>query len=117
MSRAVPRGIGRDCPHPPPGRLQREPMLQLPHAAHDLGWEPALQASGRMWIPPVLGPLLDDPYAAVRCVAERSLKRLAPSLIPAGYDYTGSPDSRPPIQAQVFERWSQEMAADRDQHL
>ena len=85
--------------------------------AWHFGWEPALQASGRMWIPPVLGQLLDDPYAAVRFVAERSLKRLAPSLIPASYDYTGAPDSRPPIQAQVFERWSREMSANRDQNL
>jgi hypothetical protein len=85
--------------------------------AWHLGWEPALQASGSMWIPPVLGQLLDDPYAAVRCVAERSLKRLAPSLIPSGYDYTGSPDSRPPVQTQVFERWSREMFANRDPNL
>jgi predicted CXXCH cytochrome family protein len=85
--------------------------------AWHLGWEPALQSSGRMWIAPMLGQLLDDPYAAVRCVAERSLKRLAPSLIPADYDYTAAPDSRPPIQTQVFERWRREMSADRDQNL
>ena len=85
--------------------------------AWHLGWEPAMRASGRMWIPPVLGQLLDDPYAAVRCVAERSLKRLVPSLIPAGYDYTGPTDSRPPIHAQVFEKWSRELSADRDQNL
>jgi len=70
-----------------------------------------------MWIAPVLGQLLDDPYAAVRCVAERSLKRLAPGLIPADYDYTAAPDSRPPIQTQVFERWRREMSTDRDQSL
>jgi len=85
--------------------------------AWHLGWEPALQASGRMWIPPVLGQLLDDPYAAVRCVAEPSFKRLAPKLIPIGYDYTAAPDSRAPIQAQVFERWGREFSSDRDQSL
>src|SRR5439155_2654029 len=40
--------------------------------AWHLGWEPAWQAGGKSWIPPVLAQLLDDPYAAVRCVAERS---------------------------------------------
>lgn len=85
--------------------------------AWHMGWEPALQASGKTWVPPVLGHLLDDPYAAVRCVAERSFKRLAPRLIPDGYDYTAAPDSRAPIQARVLESWRREMSAERDQNL
>jgi len=85
--------------------------------AWHLGWEPALQASGGAWVPPILGQLLDDPYAAVRCVAERSLKRLAPRLVPTGYDYTRSADSRPAVRAQVFETWKGEMSANRDQKL
>ena len=74
--------------------------------AWHFGWEPAVQVSGASWIPPVLAQLLDDPYAAVRCVAERSLKQVAPSLIPADYDYTAPPDSRPSVQGLVLERWS-----------
>ena len=85
--------------------------------AWHLGWEPARQASGSAWIPPILGQLLDDPYAAVRCVAERSLKRLAPRLVPTGYDYTRSADSRPAVRTQVFETWRREMSANRDQKL
>jgi predicted CXXCH cytochrome family protein len=85
--------------------------------AWHLGWEPALQASGRAWIPPVLSQLLDDPYAAVRCVAERSFKRLEPKLIPAGYDYTAAPNSRAPIQTQVLERWGRETSAEAGQNL
>ncbi len=76
--------------------------------AWHLSWEPALQVSGRSWVPPVLAQLLDDPYAAVRCVAERSLKQIAPSLVTSDYDYTVAPDSRPPFRALVWERWRKE---------
>jgi predicted CXXCH cytochrome family protein len=79
--------------------------------AWHLSWEPALQVAGKSWVPPVLAGLLDDPYAAVRCVAERSLKQVAPGLLPAGYDFTVSPDSRPPVQAMVVEQWNKEVGA------
>ena len=79
--------------------------------AWHLGWEPALQVAGKSWIPPVLAQLLDDPYAAVRCVAERSLKQVAPGLLPAGFDFTMPPDARLPVQALVVERWTREMSA------
>ena len=85
--------------------------------AWHFSWEPALQVAGRSWVPPVLGQLLDDPYAAVRCVAERSLKQVAPGLLPAGYDYTVSPDSRPSPQASLLERWSRDMSTARDPTL
>ncbi|HYV27395.1 MAG TPA: cytochrome c3 family protein [Candidatus Eisenbacteria bacterium] len=78
--------------------------------AWHLGWEPAWQVSGQSWIPPVLAQLLDDPYAAVRCVAERSLKHISANLLPAGYDYTTAPDSRPSVQAVILDRWRQEIA-------
>ncbi|MBU6402474.1 MAG: hypothetical protein KGS61_19310, partial [Verrucomicrobia bacterium] len=81
--------------------------------AWHLGWDPAWQASGKAWIAPVLAQLLDDPYAAVRCVAERSLRRLAPALVPADYDYTLSPEQRPPVRDAVFARWLQDSRAAR----
>jgi len=86
-------------------------------AAWHFGWEPAVQVSGASWIPPVLAQLLEDPYAAVRCVAERSLKQVAPGLIPADYDYTAPPDSRPSVQGLVLEEWSRKMSTARDQSL
>lgn len=73
--------------------------------AWHFSWPPALQASGTNWIPPVLGQLLDDPYAAVRCVAERSL-RATSSLTPAGYDYTAEPKDRPAARTTVWEAWA-----------
>ncbi|HET6408369.1 MAG TPA: cytochrome c3 family protein, partial [Chthoniobacteraceae bacterium] len=44
--------------------------------AWHFGWPPAQQASGTNWVAPLLGQLLDDPYAAVRIVAERSARSL-----------------------------------------
>jgi predicted CXXCH cytochrome family protein len=78
-------------------------------AAWHAGWSPALEISQRDWVAPILGQLLDDPYAAVRIVAERALRKLAVNLVPAGYDYTQPPDSRPPVRGLVMEQWSREM--------
>lgn len=72
--------------------------------AWHLGWEPAMSASGRSWLPPVLGQLLDDPYAAVRCVAARSLKTL-PGFTLQDYDFTVAPTDRPEIQTALLENW------------
>ncbi len=58
--------------------------------AWHFGWEPALAVSGREWTLPVLGELMDDPYAAVRCVAERSLRGQQTKSMP-GYDFTLEP--------------------------
>lgn len=72
--------------------------------AWHLGWSPARAASGSDWIAPYLGQLMDDPYAAVRCVAERSL-RGTPDLVPKGYDYVLSPGQRPPALEAVLDQW------------
>ena len=82
--------------------------------AWHLGWEPAWQAGGKSWIPPVLAQLLDDPYAAVRCVAERSSRKVSPSLVPVGYDYTTAPESRPPVHSAMVELWTKGMATAHD---
>ena len=77
-------------------------------AAWHFGWEPARKASGAStapsWLEPVLGQLLDDPYAAVRCLAERSLRK-AGLPVPAGYDYTVAPETRPSARGTVWKRW------------
>jgi hypothetical protein len=51
-----------------------------------MGHEDAQRASGVDWTPAYLIPLLDDPYAAVRYVAFRSLKRY-PGFGDFEYDY------------------------------
>jgi hypothetical protein len=42
--------------------------------AWHLGWAPAREVSGDDWMVPFLAETLNDPYAAVRCVAGRSLQ-------------------------------------------
>lgn len=73
------------------------------------GWEPALRASGVAkgagWTEPILGMLLDDPYAAIRCLADRSLRQSGVS-VPAGYDYTVAVESRLPARDAIWTRWN-----------
>ena len=49
--------------------------MQRATAAWHFGWEPAMQASGKNFQAPLLARSLDDPYAAVRYLAERSLRK------------------------------------------
>jgi len=72
--------------------------------AWHLGWKPARDTSGTDWMTPLLGALLDDPYAAVRCLAERSL-RTSPGLMPTDYDFVAEPDSRISAAEDVWRRW------------
>ena len=44
--------------------------------AWSYGWDDARQASGTEWMAPYLAQLLEDPYAAVRLIAQRSLRTL-----------------------------------------
>ena len=57
------------------------------------GWGPAHEASGREWLAPFLAPLLDDPYAAVRYIAGRSLRRL-PGYGDFEYDFLADAEGR-----------------------
>jgi predicted CXXCH cytochrome family protein len=74
--------------------------------AWHLSWPPALQSSTTNWIPPVLAQLLDDPYAAVRCVAERSLRAVS-NLTPSNYDFVLDPRSRSPVRDSVWASWQE----------
>lgn len=79
--------------------------------AWHLAWPPALHASGKSWIPPLLGRLLDDPYAAVRCIAERSLTTFG-DILPDEYDYTVSPPVvSAPLQEQLLQNWKRQITA------
>jgi predicted CXXCH cytochrome family protein len=73
-------------------------------AAWHFSWAPALQISQTNWVAPILGQLLDDPYAAVRCLAERSLKQIS-DLAPAAYDYTINPKTRETAAEKVWNNW------------
>jgi predicted CXXCH cytochrome family protein len=76
-------------------------------AAWHLGWQPALEISHTNWIAPILGQLIDDPYAAVRLVAERSLRKHT-ALLGSDYDYTIDPRQRPPERERVCAAWARQ---------
>jgi hypothetical protein len=62
------------------------------------------QAAGRHWIAPYLGVLLDDPYDAVRFIAERSLRTLPGydrELARLQYDFVRAPGTRPPVAEEI----------------
>jgi formate-dependent nitrite reductase cytochrome c552 subunit len=72
--------------------------------AWSMGWQPAQHASGTSWMPPSLSLLMNDPYAAVRFIAYRSLRSL-PGFAEFNYDFTGPPDQRPVEGMRVMDVW------------
>jgi len=70
-----------------------------------MGWPAAKEASGQDWMAPYLAQLLQDPYAVVRYIAHRSLKRL-PGYGQFEYDYVGPEEERQQRQRQAFEIWN-----------
>ncbi len=85
-------------------RLLRGDAAQRAVYAWHLGWEPALQASGRQWVPGVLAQALDDPYSAVRAIAGESLRRHE-GYADLDYDYTAPAEARQEVMRRVVERW------------
>ena len=73
--------------------------------AWSLGWGDAQAASGSEWMAPYLAQLLDDPYDAVRYIADRSLRSL-PAFGDLEYDFMGAPADRTRAAARALDRWS-----------
>lgn len=71
--------------------------------ANQMGWAPAQAASGLAWQAPLLVAALDDPYAAVRFVAARSLATL-PGFEDFRYDFSAERERRLEQQQQARER-------------
>ena len=81
--------------------------------AWHFSWQPALEASGSAWQVPLLAPLLDDPYDAVRFIAGRSMQKLLGGAAFA-YDFLHPPARRQAAAARTVEAWrpgSQELPA------
>lgn len=68
--------------------------------AWQLGWDAARPLSTPRWQAQLLTELLDDPYAAVRFVAQRSLRGL-PGLTGLQYDFLSAPAERRAAQARA----------------
>jgi hypothetical protein len=72
-----------------------------------LGWRSAQAAYRSNVNPALLGVLMDDPYDAVRYIAERSAQSLGVDTQRLGYDFVPRPPERPSIAARVTEVLSQ----------
>jgi predicted CXXCH cytochrome family protein len=73
-------------------------------AAFSLGWKPALAASDRNWQAPLLAAVLEDPYAAVRFIAHRSLMQL-PGFEKFAYDFESDSEQLRESRAKALELW------------
>ena len=72
--------------------------------AWSMGWDDARNASGTDWIAPYLVQLLDDPYDAVRFIAERSLRAM-PGFEHLDYDFLDTQPGRTRARDQALETW------------
>ena len=82
--------------------------------AWHLGWSPAQNVSGTNWITPLLGQLLDDPYAAVRLVAERSSQSFG--LLLEKYDFTLQPSLRSSMRERLWNVWLESVEKNPAEH-
>ncbi|HWB09341.1 MAG TPA: cytochrome c3 family protein [Pirellulales bacterium] len=82
--------------------LLRGDAVQRALAAYSFGRPEARRTSGEGWQAPLLAVLLDDPYAAVRMVAYRSLRRLGYDV---DYDFVAPLHDRARARRLVTERW------------
>src|SRR5205085_4534618 len=66
------------------------------------GWPDAIAASPRAPLPAILGQLMEDPYDAVRYIAERSVR--SSSTVDTGdmnYDFTAAPSAAANVASEV----------------
>lgn len=97
-------GVGTRGPSAAIDWLLRGDAAQRAIAVWHLGWEPAWQASGAWWPAPFVAELLDDPYAAVRFMAGRSIEKLGFE----GFDYVAPATSRQRFAADALGRWRED---------
>jgi hypothetical protein len=72
--------------------------------AWHMGWKPAQEISGRKWLAPYLGQLLEDPYGTVRYIALRSLKSL-PEFQRFDFEYISGPGERRRAHDEALKIW------------
>ncbi|MEE2614320.1 MAG: cytochrome c3 family protein [Verrucomicrobiota bacterium] len=73
-------------------------------AAWHMGWEPALLASGTGWQSPMLADSLNDPYSAVRYIANKALLK-QPGFDSFKFDFVADEVERIEKQKKAMEIW------------
>jgi predicted CXXCH cytochrome family protein len=81
--------------------------------AWHMGWPAAKQASGQDWIAPYLAHLLNDPYPAVRYIAQRSLRQL-PQFERFQYDFIAPAHQLLEQAKRAKSLWKQHRQASQD---
>jgi hypothetical protein len=75
-------------------------------AAWSMGWKSAREASGTDWMTPCLTVLMQDPYAAVRYVANRSISLQSEAAgLPPGDPVAPGPEQVPRVN-QILRGWA-----------
>ena len=72
--------------------------------AWGMGWESAQQTAGHDWLYPYLIYSLNDPYAAVRFDAWKSLQTL-PGFSDFSFNYSAADDYLREMSAGAYEKW------------
>jgi predicted CXXCH cytochrome family protein len=91
--------------------LLRGDAVQRALVAWSCGWNKAYETSDAdHWSPPVLAPLLEDPYSAVRLIAGRSLARMGYAR---DYDFIAPAERRAAARHSVLAEWTSKTAAMR----
>ena len=72
--------------------------------AQAMGWRPAQETSGTLWMTPHLAEALGDPYEAVRFIAARSLRTL-PDYANLSFDFVGAEQERTDTAVRLMAEW------------
>jgi len=76
--------------------------------AWGMGWDSAQKTAGRDWLYPYLIYSLNDPYAAVRFDAWKSLRTL-PGFADFSFTYTASDDYIGEMSSRAYDKWLREI--------
>ena len=81
--------------------------------AWGMGWKPAQDISGREWLYPLVIYTMNDPYAAVRFGAWKSLQTL-PGFEGHVFNYTAGDQERADRVVETYRKWSREVRKPED---
>ena len=81
--------------------------------AWGMGWKPAQEASGRDWLYPLVIYAMNDPYAAVRFNAWKTLQGL-PGFEGHAFTYTADEKGRADGIVEAYRKWSREVRKPED---
>ena len=79
----------------------------------NMGWQPAIEASGTDWMPPLLLQLMQDNYDAVRRIGYRSLTQ-QPGFADLKFDFVGPVAERSKVIKEAMKAWQAAAHSDRE---